>query len=219
MKWAADPSCYKTGAGSLNECSIRRIKYLAPASPGIGCGSVRGFRWGWSRRRIISRRGRRQGSQRRDDEGDCTRGREPPVRKHGMDGPRNLAPARVNRGCSIRCATSSTGFTTASAPSRPTSTGYGASSSSTEATPRGDRGRGSGGVSGLFRGPRPGRLVHPEAGAERHRVSLPAGIEKENSAGWSMGDARGQSKNSLRIFALTPNSRGLPCLTGMADWQ
>ena len=38
------PSCYKTAAGSLSECSTRRIKYLAPASsrswPGIGCGTV-----------------------------------------------------------------------------------------------------------------------------------------------------------------------------------
>jgi hypothetical protein len=44
MKWAADPSCYKAVVAPLTKCSIRRVKYLAPASsrscPGIGGGSL-----------------------------------------------------------------------------------------------------------------------------------------------------------------------------------
>jgi hypothetical protein len=44
MKRAADPSCYKTAAGSRKKFSTRRIKYLAPVSsyscPGMGCGTA-----------------------------------------------------------------------------------------------------------------------------------------------------------------------------------
>lgn len=65
MKWAADPSCYKTASGSVSKCSTLRVKYLEPASsPSCprdrprdgGCG-------GPLRRRIISGRGRRRGCQ------------------------------------------------------------------------------------------------------------------------------------------------------------
>ena len=49
MKWAADPSCYKTAVGSRNKSSTRRIKYLAPGSS-----------WSCPEYRLRDRRGLRQ---------------------------------------------------------------------------------------------------------------------------------------------------------------
>ena len=189
MKWAA-PSCYKTAAGSLSKCSTRRIKYLATASsrpwPGIGCGTV-GTEVG--RLGAVLYRGGGGGKARNAlmTKGIVQGGGSPTVRKHGMDGPRNLAPDRGQPRLLDQCATSSAGCTTASAPSRPTSTGSGASSSSTgSGAPRRSRPwkwRRLTHLAVQVRSPRP-----PEPGAERHRVLLPAGIEKGNSAGWSMGE-------------------------------
>ena len=124
MKWAADPSCYKTAASSRNKSSTRRIKYLAPVSscscPGMGCGTagVEADRVG-----AVLSRGGGGGEARKalTDAGDCTRGARPTVRKHGMDMPQNPAPGRSQPGCSIRSATSFGGCASASGPSRDTS--------------------------------------------------------------------------------------------------
>ncbi len=79
MKWAADPSCYKTATSPLAKCSIRRVKDLARLRPGrapekaarpqrVEAGGLSIYRGG----------GGGEGWQGLEDQGDCTRGRVPP---------------------------------------------------------------------------------------------------------------------------------------------
>ncbi len=178
--------------------TIRITSWAAKSTrscPGIGCGTGLGtvlYRGG----------GVRQGSQRRDDERDCTRGREPHRKdtRHGRtsgSGP-GSGPTQIARsGARRRRLHDSIRTEQAYVDWIPRVILFHG-----KRRPRGDRSRGSGGVSdpisrSTARSPRP-----PRHQALNAIVPLPAGIEKGNSAGWSMGEVRGQSKN--RDFCADP---------------